>query len=232
MNKDPFENIQRAKTSQSFIDVILRILGFGHQGSIIGFIAWIIATVFQVLSVGAKLLTRRKLGIRTAGRIRFFVHVFLFFGLVWLFPSFQDFDAPLQPVGAGFSIYMIVYFVIIFILWLKNLLEFRSRKGIEGYSYFRGHGFFTSTEKPNAKKNRWLRLIDPLILGFILWAGVYFLGDTFLPVAILLSISSVILFMEECLYIYDEYNFDLDMKDAISLAEGKVKSNESLKSDY
>lgn len=233
MNKDPFDNLERKKLSQNFVDVILRIFAFDNAGSLIGIIAWFIAITLQILSVGAKLLTRRKLGLRTAGRIRFFTHFILVFGFVWWFPFVQNTGAS-SEVSVGFLewIYLLVYLGLITILWIKNFIGFRRRKGIEGYSYFRGYGFFTSTLNPDSKRNRWLRLIDPFILGVFIWVGFYFLGTSFLPTAILLSISSAILFIEECLYIYDEYNFDLDMRDAISLAEGKVKSNESLNSDY
>jgi|GEM_PF-4492459 len=217
MYRDPFDNPERKRITQNFTDVLIRSISKSNQVGLIALLAQVIAIMFQILSVGAKLLTRRKLGIRTAGRIKFIAHMIFILALIFLTPILKILISSSKiDINPTERIYLLIYLSIISVLWIKNFIDFKNRKGSEAYTFFRGYGFFTSTSNPDSISNRWSRLTDPFILAALTLAGWHFLGDSFKLLVKLLSMSACVLFIEECLFIYDEYNNDFDFKDAKS----------------
>lgn len=229
MIKDIYNNPKKSQSSRNITNLLLRVFGFNNPDSFVGLIIWGVAIIFKVLSIGAKILTRKKVGIRSVGVVGFILHVVPISALV-IHSLYSEDTMIISNSEEG--LYLLLYMGLVSIFWITNFIMFKKRTGYEGNSYFRGYGLLAPSKVDNEKNLRWVRLTDPLILGIITWTLVQFLDASFRPTSILLYASGVILFIEELLHIYAEYNFELDWRDANRLSEQKGKESTSSNSGY
>ena len=204
MHRDPLNTPNRRLNTKNFTETLLRLFGLNTTHGVAGSIAIICSATIQILSVGAKIFARRKLGIRKAGRLRVIAHVALTLSPVFI----RD-----NVLANNQKTFLILYSVVLIILAISNYISFFKRKGPERITYFEGYGLFSNS----GIISNLTRILDPFLIALIAWSLLQFWGDAFRPTAYLLIASASVFLLEELLFIYDQRNLDLDRIDIPSI---------------
>ena len=221
MHGEPFNRRHQEGLSKSLVTLLLSAFGINNIWIAQAGVTVIVALI-EIMSVGAKLITRKKAGIRAVGRLRMVGHLSI------------GFIIPYSIVHANTTFHQIIimpkfayffgYLGFLVITWLTNMLIFTKDK--PKHTRYRGYGIYEvlgKNTKHSEKKLLWLRLLDPIFALVITWSLYQMLGEDFIIISWFLGVSAIILFIEESAYIYGMYNFEMDKKDAASMSEGEAK---------
>ena len=197
MNKNPYNNPERKNVSKSLFEAFTSILGLKNAGVISG-IFWFLILFMETVALPAKLLSRKRPGIRSVGRLKFILFVVI---VLFVHPYYLRFllGDELILYNDNEWDYLFSLTLICLIIWIKNLRKFKERTGFEQHSFFRGYPLMNWFDigKLEVEENLSVgRFLDPFIIALTSYGALYFLGDIFKITAVFIWVSCSVLLIE------------------------------------